>query len=124
MIPLNQPLHLPVTEKDAAGQPTTYTYTPQGQILTRKIVRNGMDEQTTYTYGRTAPAGYLESIASPVFNGYSAVTRFGYDSFNRIHTVTNVEDNYTVTTDFDNLDRKTKVTYFDGYIRRVQIHRQ
>ncbi|MFL6521260.1 MAG: RHS repeat-associated core domain-containing protein [Chthoniobacterales bacterium] len=105
------PPHLPVTETDAAGQLTRYSYNAQGQLRTRT---NAKSEQTTYTYGGTAPPGYLESIASPVFNGNSAVTIFGYDGLNRVRTVTNVVDNYTTTTDYDNLDRKTKVTYPDA----------
>lgn len=102
-------LHEPLTDTDAAGQVTTFTYNPQGQMLTRKNAKN---ETTTYAYGGTAPAGYLESITSPPFNSVSAVTRFGYDSANRVRTVTD-SDNYVVTTEYDNLDRKTKVTYPD-----------
>ena len=102
-------LHQPLTETDAAGQVTTYTYNAQGQILTRKNAKN---ETTTYAYGGTVPAGYLASVTSPPFNSVSAVTTFTYDSFKRVRTVTD-SDNYTVTTDYDNLDRKIKVTYPD-----------
>lgn len=103
-------LHEPLIDTDAAGQSTTYTYNTQGQILTRKNAKN---EQTTYTYGGTAPAGYLESVASPLFNGNSAITTFGYDGANRVRTIKNVADDYTTTTDYDNLDRKIKITYPD-----------
>jgi len=109
--------HEPLTETDAAGQVTTFTYNIYGQILTRKNAKN---ETTTYTYGGTAPIGYLASITSPSFNGVSAVTSFGYDSFNRVRTVTNEPDQYTVTTDFDNLDRKTQVMYPDGTSEQFQ----
>lgn len=101
--------HLPLTETDAAAQVTTFTYNAQGQILTRKNAKN---EITTYAYGGTAPAGHLESVTSPPFNAVSAVTRFGYDSMKRVRTVTD-SDNYSVTTDYDNLDRRTKITYPD-----------
>jgi RHS repeat-associated protein len=106
-------LHEPLTDKDAAGKTTTYTYNAFGQVLT---VTNAKNEKTTYQYGRkfgTVPVAYLASITSPLFNGSSAVTSFTYDSANRVRTVTNSPDNYTVTTDYDNLDRRTLVTYPD-----------
>jgi RHS repeat-associated protein len=109
-------LHEPLTDTDAAGQPTTYTYNPQGQMLTRKNAKN---ETTTYTYGGAIPANYLASITSPPFNSVSAVTSFTYDSMKRVRTVTD-SDNYTVTTDYDNLDRKTKVTYPDTTFEQFQ----
>ena len=102
-------LHEPLTDTDAGGQVTTNTYNAQGQVLTRKNAKN---ETTTYAYGGTVPAGLLASVTSPQFNSVSAVTSFTYDSFKRVRTVTD-SDNYTVTTDYDNLDRKTKVTYAD-----------
>jgi RHS repeat-associated protein len=106
-------LHLPLTDTDAAGQQTTYTYNTQGQVLTRTNAKN---EMTTYAYGDgTAghPLGYLRSVTSPTFNGNWAMTLFDYDSSNRVHIVTD-SDGYAVTTDYDNLDRKTKVTYPDA----------
>jgi RHS repeat-associated protein len=109
-------LHELLTDTDAAGQPTTYTYNAQGQILTRKNAKN---ETTTYAYGGTVPTGCLASVTSPPFNSVSAVTTFAYDSFNRVRTVTD-SDNYTVTTDYDNLDRKIKVTYPDATFDQFQ----
>lgn len=111
--------HEPLTDKDAAGQTTTYTYNSSGQILT---VQNAKGETTTYSYGDgTAghPIGYLASIASPPFNNVSAVTTFSYDSVNRARTVTD-SDGYTVTTDYDNLDRKITVTYPDTTYEQFQ----
>ncbi|HEX4630476.1 MAG TPA: RHS repeat-associated core domain-containing protein [Chthoniobacterales bacterium] len=109
--------HEPLTDTDAAGQPTTYTYNAQGQVLTRQNARN---ETTTYVYGDNVPTGCLARIISPAFNGVSAVTQFGYDSYNRVRSVTNVADDYTVTTDYDNLDRKIQVTYPDGTFEQFQ----
>ncbi|HKP03471.1 MAG TPA: RHS repeat-associated core domain-containing protein [Chthoniobacterales bacterium] len=109
-------LHEPLTETDAAGQVTTRTYNAQGQLLTSKNARN---EVTTYAYGGAVPAGCLASITSPSFNGVSAVTNFTYDSFKRVRTVTDT-DNYTVTTVYDNFDRKTKVTYPDSTFEQFQ----
>src|SRR5205085_118409 len=91
-------------------------YNPQGQLLTRQNAKN---ETTTYAYGGSVPAGCLASVASPPFNNVSAVTTFTYDSFKRVRTATD-SDNYTVTIDYDNLDRKTKVTYPDGTFEQFQ----
>src|SRR5207248_10062955 len=65
-------------------------------------------------------AGYLTSITSPLFNGSSAVTNVTYDSTNRVRTVTGNPDNYTLTTDYDNLDRATQITYPDGTSQQFQ----
>src|SRR5205823_7703740 len=48
------------------------------------------------------------------------VTSFSYDSAKRVRTVTNSPDNYTVTTDYDNLDRPTLITYPDGTNEQFQ----
>jgi RHS repeat-associated protein len=106
-------LHEPLTDTDAAGQATTYSYNAQGQVLTRTNAKN---ETTTYAYGDGGaghPLAYIRSITSPPFNGNSATSVFDYDSFNRLRVVTD-SDGYAVTTDYDNLDRKTKVTYPDA----------
>jgi RHS repeat-associated protein len=107
-------LHESLTDTDAAGQVTTFTYNTNGQILTRE---NAKHEITTYGYGDGTtghPIGYLTSITSPPYNNASAVTSFTYDSANRVRTVTNEADAYTVTTDYDDLDRPTQMTYPDG----------
>jgi RHS repeat-associated protein len=109
-------LHEPLTDTDAAGQITTLTYNAQGQVLTRKNAKN---ETTTYAYGGTVPVGCLASVTSPPFNSVSAVTSFTYDSFKRVRTVTD-SDSYTTNTDYDNLDRKIKVTYPDTTFEQFQ----
>jgi RHS repeat-associated protein len=106
-------LHEPLTSTDAAGQMTTFTYNTYGQILTRE---NAKHEITRYDYGDGSPGhpiGYLTSITSPPFNNMSAVTSFSYDSANRVRTVTD-SDQYAVTTDYDDLDRRTQISYPDG----------
>jgi RHS repeat-associated protein len=110
-------LHEPLTDTDAAGKMTTYTYNSYGQILTQTNAKN---ETTTYAYGGIVSAGTLLSITSPPSNGVSAIVGFGYDSFKRIRTVTNKADDYTVTTDYDNLDRKIRVTYPDATYEQFQ----
>ena len=102
--------HKPLTETDAAGQVTTYVYNSAGQILTQT---NPKGETTTYTYGGNVPLGYLASITGPAFNGVSAITLFSYDSCNRVQNVINAADQSAVSFQYDNLDRKIKVTYPD-----------
>jgi len=111
--------HKPLTDKDAAGELTQYFYNSYGQLTS---VQNAKNETTTYTYGdgSTAPIGYLASITSPLFNGSSAVKSFTYDSANRVRTVTTSPDNYTVTTDYDNIDRPTQITYPDLTTKQFQ----
>ena len=112
-------LHEPLTATDTAGQITIYGYNSYGQL---QSVQNAKSEITNYGYGDgTAgkPVGYLTSITSPLFNGSSAVTNFAYDSANRVRTVTD-SDSYTTTTDYDNLDRKTKITYPDATYEQFQ----
>jgi RHS repeat-associated protein len=111
----SDPPHLPRSIKDAARQPITYTYNSHGQIL---AVEDARHETTTYLYSdgtiQNVPNGYLASITSPILGGQSAVISFTYDSGNRVHTVTNSPDNYTITTDYDSLDRPTQIGYPDG----------
>jgi RHS repeat-associated protein len=114
-------LHEPLTVTDAAGKTTTYTYRPDGHGQLQSI-QNARAETTTYSYGPVSgvPTDYLASITSPAFNGTSAVTSFTYDSANRVRTVTSSPDNYTVTTNYDNVDRPTKVSYPDGTNQQFQ----
>ena len=111
--------HEPLSDTDAAGQTMFYVYDSYGQILNR---RNAKNETTTFGYGDgTAghPVGYLTSISSPPFNNVSAVTTLTYDSANRVRTLTD-SDGYTVTTDYDALDRPVTVTYPDGTNQQFQ----
>ena len=111
--------HEPLTDTDAAGQTTTLTYNDSGQLLNRKNARN---ETNTFEYGDGAPGrplGYLTSVTGPPSNGISAVTRFTYDSANRVRTVTD-PDSYVIVTDYDHLDRPTQITFPDGTTRQFQ----
>jgi RHS repeat-associated protein len=108
-------LHEPLTDKDASGQTTTYTYRSDGHGQIDHVV-NGRGERTDYAYGDGTsghPTDYLISITGPAFNSARPVTSYTYDTANRVHTVNNSPDNYTVTTDYDALDRPTTVTYSD-----------
>lgn len=111
--------HEPLTDTDAAGQPATFTYNAYGQVLTRNNAKN---ETTTYGYGDGTtgrPLGYVTSVTSPPFNSTSAITSFIYDAANRVRTVTD-SDGYTVTTDYDSLDRPVQVSYPDGTNQQFQ----
>jgi RHS repeat-associated protein len=102
--------HLVKIARDAANQPTTYEYFPDGQVHT---ITNAKGEITTYKYGNGSdgPLGYLISIKSP---GNQAETVFGYDGAKRLHVITRNPDEYQITLDRDELDRVTLITYPDG----------
>ena len=106
--------HLPHVVTDPAGQTTTYTYTASKQPET---VTNA-DGISTYAYGDGSslekPIGYLTSITSPEVNGSSAVRSFRYDSAHRVQTVTTSPDGYSLTIQYDALDRPTQITYPDA----------
>jgi RHS repeat-associated protein len=111
--------HEPLTDIDVAGQATTFTYNSYGQMLTRKNAKN---ETTSFAYGDGTsghPIGYLTSITSPPFNSTSAFTAFAYDNANRVRAVTD-SDGYTITTDYDNLDRPITVTHPDATFQQFE----
>jgi RHS repeat-associated protein len=70
-------------------------------------VTNAKNETTTYAY--STPDSYLTSVTGPVTGG---TTSFTYDAYGRTRTVTD-SDGYTVTTDYDLLNRATKRSYPD-----------
>jgi YD repeat-containing protein len=98
--------HRPLTTVDAASQTNAFTYNARGQILTETNPRN---ETTTFTYNTD---GYLIAIDGPL-PGTSDTSTATYDAFGRIRTLTDVSG-YTLTLDYDVMDRVTRVTYPDG----------
>ena len=98
--------HHPLTITDAAGQTTTNTYNSRGQLFT---TANQKNELTIYNYDAN---GYLTNIVGHLQNS-NDVTSFTYDSFGRVHTMTDTEG-YTLTYTYDAFDRKTSVTHPDG----------
>lgn len=98
--------HLPLTVANGSGHTNRYTYNAAGQLLTAKTPRN---DTTTYNYDTN---GYLLSIDGPLA-GTNDTTSFTYDGYGRIRTVTDSEG-YTLTYDYDALDRRTRTTYPDG----------
>lgn len=98
--------HLPVAIWDAAGQMTTNTYNPRGQLLTST---NPRQETHTFEYDQK---GYLITIDGPL-PGTTDSSHFTYDEIGRLRTVTN-PDGYSVTNTYDNFDRLIKTVFPDG----------
>ena len=101
--------HQPLIVMDALGASTTYTYNSSGQVLTVTTPPAQGQSQgatTTFTYNTS---GYLTQVVGPVAG---ATTTFTYDAYGRRRTVTDAAG-LTLTYDYDNLDRVTRVTYPD-----------
>jgi len=98
--------HLPLIQRDAAGQVTTFTYNARGQVLTESDP-NGAT--TTHTYDSN---GYQTSVDGPL-PGPGDNNSWTYDSFGRVRTRSD-ESGYTLTFDYDALDRLTKITFPDA----------
>lgn len=96
--------HRPILYTDAAGQTTSYTYNPAGQLTS---ATNPLGQKTSYQYNT---AGDLIAITNA--NNQTAAS-FTYDSFDRVRTFTDSEGRI-VTYDYDAADRVTKITYPDG----------
>jgi RHS repeat-associated protein len=107
--------HRPLTVTDTAGQTTTFTYNPRGQVLT---VSNPRSETITNTYD---PNGYLITADGPL-PGTSDLVTVTYDLFGRIRTLTDVSA-YTLTFDYDAMDRLTRVTHPDGTFSQYNYNR-
>jgi RHS repeat-associated protein len=110
----------PLTVTDAAAQVTTFTYNTQGQVLTVVTPpRAGLSQAqrtTTYAYDTN---GYLQSVTGPLAG---ATTSYTHDGYGRVRTVTD-SDSYTLTYDYDVLDRQTRVTYPDGAYEQTVFNR-
>ena len=107
--------HLPLTTTDAAGQTNFYTYNSRGQLLTWTDPKN---ETTSYTYDTN---GYLIADGRAVA-GTNDVSTATYDAFGRVLTRTNVSG-YTLTFNYDALDRITKITHPDGTFEQTTYNR-
>ena len=100
--------NLPLNVTDANGRVTSYLYNAFGQPTSVTLPQRAGQpvEKIQYTYDAQ---GYLTRITDPL-NG---TTDFTYDGYGRVRTVKD-RDTYTLTYDYDNLDRMTKVTFPDG----------
>lgn len=112
--------HRPHSITDQARQTTTFTYNSAGQPRT---VTNALNEVTTYWYHPTGQGvtpttslsptavGFLVRVDGPL-SGTTDTVHLTWDSSGRVRTRTDV-DGHTLTFDYDNLDRVTRVTYPD-----------
>ncbi|WP_038164428.1 RHS repeat-associated core domain-containing protein [Verrucomicrobium sp. BvORR106] len=116
-----QAAHLPEIITDASGLQVQYSYNDQGQVTQVTTSKGGNAETTRYIYdanldGTPDAYGYLIRVeqTSPT-NPLAFVTlqSLTYDSAKRVRDVTNAQG-YTLTQDYDNLDRVTLVTHPDA----------
>jgi RHS repeat-associated protein len=105
--------HEPLTYTDGANQSTSFTYNPQGQVLS---VTNAQRDTTNFVYD---VRGYLTTIMGPVAG---AVSRFTYDGFGRVRTVTDSEG-YVLTFEYDSADRLIGTIYPDGTFVQIAYDR-
>jgi len=106
--------HRPLTVTDIAGQTTTFAYNAHGQVLS---IVNARDEMLSFDYNLD---GYLLAIHGPLpTNEVRTVT---YDTFGRVRTFTDVSG-YTLTFDYDGLDRTTRMTHPDGTFEQITYDR-
>lgn len=107
--------HRPQTVTDAAGQTTTFTYNSRGQPLT---VTNPKGETRTYTYDSN---GYLVGVDGAL-PGTSDGLTVTHDAFGRSRTRAD-ESGYTLTFDYDNMDRLTRITHPDATFSQFTYNR-
>lgn len=113
--------HLPLTAVDASGKTSSFGYNSSGQLI---AATNALLETLTLNYNAT---NYLTNVVrgklTPVHgNTYSyaplSTNSFTYDGYGRLRTTTDSEG-YTLTFDYDALDRPTKITYPDNTFEQV-----
>ncbi len=107
--------HRPLTMTGADGQTTTNTYNARGQLLTTS---NPKGETTAMTYDVD---GYLTAVDGPLPGTNDMVTAT-YDVFGRTRTVID-ESGYTLTFDYDAMDRLTRVTFPDATFSQYAYNR-
>lgn len=111
---------------DAARQETAYTYLLDGRLSTITTpARNGPGGTPLTAAERTTTRIYYSDLDAPtvrrrllrVLGPTSAqgarITAYTYDGYGRTRSVTDEED-YTLTYDYDAIDRVTKIVYPDG----------
>jgi RHS repeat-associated protein len=98
--------HNPTRSRNIAGQISTSTYNPRGQLLTRTFP-GGLVLTCTYNEN-----GYLTAFDGEL-PGATDLRVFTYDSYGRKHALTE-PDGYNRTIDYDLLDRPIMLTYPDG----------
>jgi len=107
--------HLPLSVTDAGKQTTLFGYNSRGQLT---AFTNALGNVTTLSYDVN---GYLISVDGPL-PGTNDTRRFTYDPVGRLRTVTD-PDGYTVTIDYDDGDRPTRITYPDATYEQITYDR-
>ena len=109
-------LHLPLTAVDAAGNTTYFGYNTNGQLI---ALTNALNQTVLLNYSTN---GYLTNFIAGAVNGSSfqalSTNSFTYDGYGRIRTTVD-SLGYTLTYNYDNLDRPTVVVYMDGTYEQV-----
>mgnify|MGYP001187733189 CR=1 FL=1 len=106
--------HLPLTITDPAGQTTSFAWNARGQLASRTTP---LGQTINYFYDAN---GYLTSVDLPL-PGASDSISFTYDSTGRLRTRTEA-DGYSLTFDYDDLDRPVKTTFPDGTFEEIVWH--
>jgi RHS repeat-associated protein len=101
--------HRRLTAVDAAGQTNRFGYNAYGQLT---AVTNPLNETMTLYYNSN---GYVTNITGAVSG---AASSFTYGGTNRVRNITDSEG-YTLTFDYDALDRPVKITYPDGTFEQI-----
>jgi RHS repeat-associated protein len=107
--------HRPLTGVDASGQTNVFAYNSRGQLLAST---NPKSETMSYTY---TTDGYLIAVDGSL-PGTNDTIRATYDAFGRTRTLTGFSG-YSVTFDYDAMDRITKVTYPDSTFEQFTYDR-
>lgn len=107
--------HRPLATVSTDGQTNTYTYNARGQVLTETSPRG---ETTSSTYDAD---GYLIAVDGPL-PGTNDLVRITYDAFGRARTLTGI-DGYSLTFDYDEMDRVTKITHPDATFEQFTFDR-
>ncbi|HEU5122558.1 MAG TPA: RHS repeat-associated core domain-containing protein [Verrucomicrobiae bacterium] len=108
--------HLPITVQDVAGQKSSFSYNARGQLTQIVDAKNAV---TTFNYDATT--GFLQTIVRPDISGVTTAQRTSTitpDSFFRAQTITD-GDGYSLTFNYDNLDRLTQTTFPDSTTEKI-----
>lgn len=105
-------VHQPLTLQDTTGQRTQFQYNTRGQMTQITDAKGAI---TSMTYDSLT--GFLQSILKPDVVGAGLTVNqrtlnLTPDNYFRVQTVSD-GDNYSMTFDYDNLDRMLKTTYPD-----------
>ena len=107
--------HLPLSLTGAAGQTTRFQYNARGQLLS---VSNANNDSVSFIYDAR---GFLLAVDGPLA-GPQDRKSLTYDAAGRVRTATDA-DGYSLTFDYDDLDRSTKVSFPDGTFQQIDFDR-